>query len=115
MDSCRSMGKMEKTRMLGKIEGRKRDTQRMGWLDGIPDTMDTSLSELEQAKVREARHGSPRVRQDQVTKQQREAKMPTAKLKRKKGSLRQVYKSNQWVLHWRCQGLLKFPPNSMVS
>ena len=70
--------------MLGKIEGRKRDTQRMGWLDGSPDTMDTSLSELEQAKVREARHGSPRVRQDQVTKQQREAKMPTAKLEREK-------------------------------
>ena len=33
--------------MLGKIEGRRRrGRQRMGWLDGITDTMDMSLSEL---------------------------------------------------------------------
>ena len=38
---------LEKTLMLGKIEGRRRrGRQRMGWLDGITDTMDMSLSEL---------------------------------------------------------------------
>ena len=30
----------EKTLMLGKIEGRRRERQRMGWLDGITDSMD---------------------------------------------------------------------------
>ena len=35
----------EKTLMLGKIEGgRRRGQQRMGWLDGIADTMDMSLN-----------------------------------------------------------------------
>ena len=38
---------MEKTLMLGKIEGsRKRRRQRMRWLDGITDSKDVSLSEL---------------------------------------------------------------------
>ena len=32
--------------MLGKIEGRRRRQQRMGWLDGIIDSMDMSLSKL---------------------------------------------------------------------
>ena len=36
----------EKTLMLGKIEGRRRGRQRMGWLDGITDSMDVGLGEL---------------------------------------------------------------------
>ena len=40
-------GKLEKTLMLGKIEGRRRrGQQRMRWLDVITDLMDVSLSEL---------------------------------------------------------------------
>ena len=47
---------LEKTLMLGKIEGRKRrGWLRMRWLDGIIDTMDMSLSKLqEMVKNREA-------------------------------------------------------------
>ena len=37
---------LEKTLMLGKIEGRRRGRQRMRWLDGITDLIDMSLSKL---------------------------------------------------------------------
>ena len=43
----RRVGSLEKTLMLGRIEGRRRrGRQRMIWLNGITDSMDMSLSEL---------------------------------------------------------------------
>ena len=52
---------LEKTLMLGKIEGkRRRGQQRMRWLDSITESMDVNLGKLQEiAREREAWHASP--------------------------------------------------------
>ena len=51
----RTADSLEKTLMLGKIEGRRRGQERMKWLDGITDSMGMNLSKVQETvKDREA-------------------------------------------------------------
>ena len=64
---------LEKTLMLGKIEGRRREQQRMRWSDRLTDSMDMNLKKVQEiVKDREAWQ---KVRQNLATEQQQSTQM----------------------------------------
>ena len=70
----RRANSLEKTLILGKIEGKRQGQQKMRWLDGTTDSMDTDLSRLceiveDRRAWRAAIHGVPTSGHDLVTEQ----------------------------------------------